>query len=324
MNLISIYPHIRATQCRMMTENEEIQLRNSEKVRQSVDAVRNGGEKDLKKVCYYRVPNAIIIGGQNVGQRRNSYLTYNNKVMLDYDFKGQWDKLWKKVRGYEEQLGILHFERSASLGAHVTVRRVEGLSIEETICYYEYLLQDEFDHLHDLARAAFLVPMDDVLYCHPDYYATTVATQMPMVSTEEMECIRQMVRKPMVKQSVKRRIKTKAEEPEPLALTDMKPLCAGYRSRYSDNSLELKYLIEQIEEKQLDITNHEPAWWQIACVTANVLGEEGRDWFHRISRFYPNYSVEETDQKFSRALKGGYNYNMGTFISIFSKYNEQI
>lgn len=73
-------------------------------------------------------------------------------------------------------------------------------------------------------------------------------------------------------------------------------------------------LIAMIEEKGIDIAPKYEDWFAVGCSLANYFGEDGRARFHAVSQFYPDYSPNQTDKKFDDALKGSYNYNIGTFI----------
>ncbi|PHN00926.1 BT4734/BF3469 family protein [Flavilitoribacter nigricans] len=79
-------------------------------------------------------------------------------------------------------------------------------------------------------------------------------------------------------------------------------------------------LIQQIVERQIDITTEEPDWFRLACALANEFGESGRSYFHAISQFYCKYDIPEADKKFSHALTGRYRQiTIGTFFKLVSQ-----
>lgn len=57
-----------------------------------------------------------------------------------------------------------------------------------------------------------------------------------------------------------------------------------------------------VESKGIDITGTYNDWLTVAFACASV-GEAGRSYFHRLSRFYKNYSPANTDQQFTACLK---------------------
>jgi hypothetical protein len=76
-------------------------------------------------------------------------------------------------------------------------------------------------------------------------------------------------------------------------------------------------VISNIIANRIDITNSEPDWFRLACSLANEFGELGRDYFHLISQFHPNYDVHESDQKYNHALTGRYSaITIATFFKL--------
>ena len=61
--------------------------------------------------------------------------------------------------------------------------------------------------------------------------------------------------------------------------------------------------VEDIETSGIDITSDRKDWRDIGFALS-TLGEEGRSLFHRVSRFYPNYDPQETDEQFDSFLNG--------------------
>ena len=60
----------------------------------------------------------------------------------------------------------------------------------------------------------------------------------------------------------------------------------------------------RIEERCLDITGDYGSWRDIGFALADGLGEAGRTYFHRVSKFYPKYNAKEADKQFTQCLKG--------------------
>ncbi|WP_018665777.1 BT4734/BF3469 family protein [Bacteroides gallinarum] len=85
-------------------------------------------------------------------------------------------------------------------------------------------------------------------------------------------------------------------------------------------------ILQMIEVNQIDITGNRHRWFGIGCALANEYGEEGRDIFHAVSRFYKNdgyyYTKEETDELYDSCLKNchKYNYSIGTFYYWCKEY----
>mgnify|MGYP001190355191 CR=1 FL=1 len=78
---------------------------------------------------------------------------------------------------------------------------------------------------------------------------------------------------------------------------------------------EVLQLIEQVEMHRADLTASYEAWRNIGFALADEFGENGRELFHRLSRFHPGYSQPECDKQFDNCLKSkGSGVNIGTLF----------
>lgn len=62
--------------------------------------------------------------------------------------------------------------------------------------------------------------------------------------------------------------------------------------------------LAQIDSRHIDITKIYKDWISLAYALGNEFGEAGREYFHRVSRYYDNYNPKETDRTFTACLKG--------------------
>lgn len=74
---------------------------------------------------------------------------------------------------------------------------------------------------------------------------------------------------------------------------------------------DIETVTSRIEAMGIDITGDYATWRDIGFAIADEKGESGREIFHRISRFYPGYTREETDKQYTACL----NHN-GTGVTI--------
>lgn len=88
----------------------------------------------------------------------------------------------------------------------------------------------------------------------------------------------------------------------------------------SDNSNDVEATIQQLESNHIDITATYADWRDLGFAFADEFGESGRDYFHRISRFHPDYSPNECDKQFDNCLKA--NGNGVTIKTFFHKAKE--
>lgn len=78
---------------------------------------------------------------------------------------------------------------------------------------------------------------------------------------------------------------------------------------------EVEEIISRIEAKQIDITTSYSDWCNIGFALASEFGEQGRSYFHRISRFYASYAATECDSQYDSCLKAhGSGITLKTFF----------
>src|SRR5690554_1968208 len=78
----------------------------------------------------------------------------------------------------------------------------------------------------------------------------------------------------------------------------------------------IERILRQIEARSLDLTCSYAQWLKLAFALS-TLGESGRSYFHRLSRFHPEYDPAECDLQFSRCLASkGTGINLGSFFHL--------
>jgi len=79
--------------------------------------------------------------------------------------------------------------------------------------------------------------------------------------------------------------------------------------------VEVEEIISRIEANSIDIATAYSDWRDIGFAFASEFGEQGRDYFHRISRYYSDYSTSECDKQFDKCLKAnGSGVTLKTFF----------
>ncbi len=66
---------------------------------------------------------------------------------------------------------------------------------------------------------------------------------------------------------------------------------------------EIEQLVCSVESASADIAPDYASWRDLAFALADALGEGGRSYFHRLSRFYCGYDEREADKQFSACLR---------------------
>ena len=77
---------------------------------------------------------------------------------------------------------------------------------------------------------------------------------------------------------------------------------------------DIETITARIESSHTDITAGYDNWRDLGFALSEELGETGRDYFHRISRFNPDYDLAETDKQYDRCLRA---HGTGVTIKTF-------
>jgi len=78
---------------------------------------------------------------------------------------------------------------------------------------------------------------------------------------------------------------------------------ANLRVCPNNPATDIEVITQRIETTATDIAPNYTDWRDLAFALADALGESGRSYYHRLSRFYPGYTENETDQQFNKCLK---------------------
>jgi hypothetical protein len=65
---------------------------------------------------------------------------------------------------------------------------------------------------------------------------------------------------------------------------------------------DLELIVKRIESSSIDIAPNYADWRDLGFALADALGLIGRNYYHRLSRFYPSYSESETNKQYSACL----------------------
>ena len=68
-------------------------------------------------------------------------------------------------------------------------------------------------------------------------------------------------------------------------------------------STDTELIVSRIEAAQADITGSYADWRNIGFALADEFGETGRNYYQRISRFYPKYSHTDCNKQYDQCLK---------------------
>lgn len=78
--------------------------------------------------------------------------------------------------------------------------------------------------------------------------------------------------------------------------------------------------VDYIVGEKVDITDSYSGWLDICIIIAQTFREDGRELFHAISQFYPNYTAEECDRIYDDILTRPYKRKVDRLYEIAAKY----
>lgn len=112
-----------------------------------------------------------------------------------------------------------------------------------------------------------------------------------------------------------RAVETSPSTDHPLATDEY---CTNNHPDLSIGSLVLNNVedvIKQIEDKQIDLTSNYQDWCNIGFAFADEFLENGRELFHRVSKFHLQYDETTCNQQFNKCLKStGHGITVATFF----------
>jgi hypothetical protein len=74
-------------------------------------------------------------------------------------------------------------------------------------------------------------------------------------------------------------------------------------TRGQEELSDIEVITRRIESSATDIAPNYADWRDLGFALADALGESGRSYYHRLSRFYSGYTEKETDRQFDNCLK---------------------
>ena len=106
-----------------------------------------------------------------------------------------------------------------------------------------------------------------------------------------------------------------ADWKEPKNTESQKPVTASISGSPAGSDIET--ITQRIESSAIDIAPNYADWRDLGFALADELGESGRSYYHRLSRFYQDYNSMEADKQFDACLKAhGHGVSIKTFYHL--------
>jgi hypothetical protein len=121
----------------------------------------------------------------------------------------------------------------------------------------------------------------------------------------------------------KKKFNPKEWETQPANATANVPTVPIVPSNNPKNDIET--ITQRIETTNTDIAPNYADWRDLGFALADALGEVGRTYYHRLSRFYPKYNQTETDKQYNKCRKAhGHGVTIKTLYHLAKQANIDI
>ncbi len=267
----------------------------------SLQLLLNSGKVDeynqQKKSLLAFTPSASFEGGRKIEFLEE----YSGLIILDID-KLQPDQL-AKLKKLSKSVVFTYsvFTSPSGKGLKILVRidskqKDHLTAFNQVVKYYESSLNVPIDPSgKDITRLCFF-SYDPELYINPNSPIFPVLLlDLPTEKANEIET-------PISKNCSLSLITNKASEVEMTTTPQDKILS------------DIENIISQIESNHIDITSTYEEWIKICFALIDALGNNARDYFHRISRFYSAYDYSKCNKQFDQCLNSK---NTGITIKTF-------
>lgn len=287
--------------------------------RAKIDAIRNATNSEEQKRLKSQLP-AVTVSGTFSRRKADCLETPTNLICIDIDGKdnptvSNISDLKAKIR---EMPSVIYCGLSASGSGLMAIIRYQDHTKHKL--YFEALKQDFADkgividpHCGDICRLRFY-SYDRAAYINPyaTIYDKVLEVKKPVRQPFNLDARSNVI---VVLPPQKKMTNEEIAE-ELLKGTDF--------SRVSNPPLtptqNVQRLLSIVIEEKVDITEVYRDWFTICCIIVQIYGEAGRDLFHQVSEFYPNYIPDATDIQYTEVVNKTYLKKYSELTEICAKY----
>jgi hypothetical protein len=242
--------------------------------------------KEIKK----ELP-AVTISGIFTSRNSEGIIKHSGLIQIDIDNVPDYNILFEQL--CNDAYTYLCFRSPGGKGIKIIVKIFQSInthlfqfnSLEN---YYKQKYGVEIDPMCNDIPRLMLLSYDPNIFCNP--YSKLYTDQLDLTDVHTIK--------------TKQIIKSKNQ-------TD---------GKFTGNNDIVLKIIEKIEVNKIDITGNYKDWLKIGFALSAEFGENGRAYFHKISRFYPYYNSNDADKQYSECLKNNNRKtSLGTLIFIANK-----
>jgi hypothetical protein len=260
-----------------------------------VDYVRAASTTAERKRRKLELP-AVTPSGVFFGRGKDYLIEHSRLLCLDIDRKDNPHIL--NFTDLKYQLGnILH---TAYAGASVS--GIENGVFALIPIKHPALHESHFKAIQDDLQRAFDIRIDKA--CKDVSRLRFVSYDLNPVWNWRAEPYEKLYRKP-----------DNSPANKPRQMTTYKPRIEGTGT----TAERVETCIQMICNTHTDITSHYSDWMKIAFALNSEFGEAGRQYFHEVSQYHPEYDLEEADRKYNQCRQPG-RITIASFFEVCKRY----
>jgi Virulence-associated protein E/VirE N-terminal domain/Primase C terminal 2 (PriCT-2) len=285
---VSFFEKVKAKSCINVKIQDILEDIKNGKYRNQIEEIRSESDPEKKKFLKENLPAITVSGIFNNSHSAKDLIYHSGLIQIDLDHV---DPIEVRTRLEKSEFTYCCFLSPSGNGLKLIVRIDPDSHQASFVALKSYFFNQfrlEIDRkCKDVGRCMFL-SYDENLYLNTDSILFPTGKHKPVATNKGIRSRKEVLNTNTLSEA-------KAEDVE--------------------------LLITQIEENRVDITSGYDNWLKIGFALSETFGEQGRNYFQRLSIFNHDYSVIKTDSQYNKCLnskKEG--INLGTLFYIAKNY----
>lgn len=297
---IDAYSNITDNVCKKANLKE---LLTTNKFKGKIEQLRSIEDKEEQKEFKKTLPNFTLSAVFNVTRNNKNVIKYTNLICVDIDKQDNSMDMNTIGETLKRIDNIAYYARSCRGNGYFAIIPIaQGERLKD----HFKALQEDFLTLgivldkscSDVTRVRY-VTFDENYYINPN----------PVIYTR------------MITETTSKSKQNNTSKTSNKTIRDTVIDVNRNNIKLSESDLKtLQDTVNRCDEYKFNILEDRENWFQVGTALANELGEQGRDYFHRLSNKSSKYDKEECNDKYDEMItnRGLYNYNLATIFHIYN------
>jgi hypothetical protein len=266
-------------------------LIKSEKWAQTTERLRSLSSQEERRRYKAAHLDFVTFSGRFRSRRASALVEYSGLICIDIDHiesRERLEEMRQQLIADDELKPKLVFRSPSGDGLKLVIesgaQERHREAYDAAIKHIRARYQIEADHTPDVARACFLC------YDPKAYFRLQITDNRVQITDNRVQS------------------------------TDYRVQRVERGEGRLDDYGRIEVIVCRLESRRRDVTERYRDWFRIGLALASIFGEGGREFYHRISRFYPRYTIEETDGQYERCLRyTNHTTSIGTLIYLLTR-----